>query len=165
MNFLSENVNTVYVFVVGLLVNILQILRAVECFYGMGLVGGSTLLYFAPLIKGHDIDGGPGMSPLCLCLKGSRKSLGTCESSEGTSRTFKQCCQYSVNFCYLFKCATHHFSLGRFITLSWHFSKRRHRSSEHLFTAKSLLVKPVFELPIFVTQRENPITRVYLMGR
>lgn len=58
-------------------------LTAVECFYGVGLVGGSTLPYFVPLIKGHDI-GGTGMSPLCVCFSGSRKSLGTCESGDGT---------------------------------------------------------------------------------
>lgn len=47
-------------------------LTAVECFYGVSLVGGSTLPYFVPLIK--DDIGGPGMSPLCVCFKGSRKS-------------------------------------------------------------------------------------------
>lgn len=56
---------------------------AVECFYGVGLGGGSALLYFAPLIKGHDIRG-KGMSPQCMCLHGSRKSLRTCGSGEGT---------------------------------------------------------------------------------
>lgn len=43
-------------------------LTAVECFYGVGLVGGSALPYFVPLIKGRDI-GGPGMSPLCMCFR------------------------------------------------------------------------------------------------
>lgn len=73
-------------------------LTAVECFYGVGLGGGSALLYFAPLIKGRDI-GGKGMSPLCICLHGGRKSLRPCESGEGTSCMFKQCCRCSVNTC------------------------------------------------------------------
>lgn len=37
-------------------------LRAVEFFYGVGLVGRSTVACFSPLIKGHDI-GDTGMSP------------------------------------------------------------------------------------------------------
>lgn len=61
-------------------------LAAVECFHSVGLVGGSPLPYFVPLIKGHDT-GGTGMSPLFMCLNGSRKSFRTCESDEGTYGT------------------------------------------------------------------------------
>lgn len=56
-----------------------DLLTAVECFYGVGLVGRSPLPYFVTLIKGHDT-GATGMSPLCMCFSGSRKSLGLCES-------------------------------------------------------------------------------------
>lgn len=62
-------------------------LTAVECFYGVGLGGGSTLAFSVPLIKAHDT-GGAGMSPQRMCLNASRKSLRTCESGEGTRRTF-----------------------------------------------------------------------------
>ena len=52
-------------------------LRAVECFGGVGLVGGPPPPPdFVPLIKRRDT-GGTGMSPLCLCFHGSgKKSLG-----------------------------------------------------------------------------------------
>lgn len=46
-------------------------LSAVECFYGVGLVGVSTLLYFVPPIKGHDT-GDTGMSPVYPCFTGNR---------------------------------------------------------------------------------------------
>lgn len=71
-------------------------LPAVECFYGVGLEGGSPLPDFVPLIKGHDI-GGSGMSPLCVFFKGNRKSSGTCESGERTRGPFALLTLYSYS--------------------------------------------------------------------
>lgn len=62
-------------------------LTAVECFYGVVLVGGSTLAYFVPLIKEHDI-GAKGMSPQFTCSDGSRKSQEACGSCEHTCGAF-----------------------------------------------------------------------------
>lgn len=61
-------------------------LRALECFHGVGLVGGSPMLHFVPLIKGRDT-GGTGMSPLCMCEGGRGRSQGTLVSGGGTYGT------------------------------------------------------------------------------